>query len=360
MLIRSWLTGSGFCYSPDEGGGGGIPADSGTPPAPESSPVGGEPAASPTDSPSDSPFSFREYGKGAGWTAADQYPDDRSAAEALFDQHRRLSQEYSQYRGFYNQHAGDLAAYREWKAQQAAQQNQPPAPAQPEKPKWNVPEWDPEWLKMVQEDESGNLVPRHQWVSPELPQKIATYRKWQAENLRNLLHSPGDWIKQHIEDYVSQSTKSAIEQYQQSVAPRFDLESFVHRNADWMYQYDDHGRPIVNPETGLKMWSREGGMFANNVKQFATMFPDQPHTKVMEAAAYFTNQQIEASKASGTSKQPDSRVAANNGVPPRQPDTVVTRRGGSTVSAAANRIPQNSALDLKQMMKQNMEAAGIR
>jgi hypothetical protein len=361
MLIRHWLTGSGFCFSPDEGGGGSVPTepDSGTTQVTEPTSGVGESAASPTDSPSDSPFSLREYAKGAGWSAADSYPDDKAAAEALFNQVRGIGsqvQQLRQYQNFYNQHAADLKAYHQWKAQQtqAAQ-----APQQPEKPKWQVPEYDPEWLKHLQEDENGNLVPRHQWVSPDLPQKVMAYRKWQSEQLRSLLHSPADWIQQHIGDYVSKASQEAIQSYQKEFLPRFDMESFVYRNQDWMYQQDEHGRPVIHPSTGQKVWSREGAMFANNVKTVTQMFPDMDHRKVMEAAAHFTNEQIEAAR-SGQTQRTDSRTAYNNGVPPRSPDGTVGQRNGSSVSSAANRIPQNKNLDLREMMKQNFESAGLR
>ncbi len=361
MLIRHWLTGVGLCFDPDTGASTGSTSTepvSGTAPVTEPTSGAGETAASPTDSPSDSPFSFREYAKGAGWSAADQFQDDKAAAEALFNQVRGIgsqNQQLRQYENFYRQHASDLKAYQDWKSQQAQAAQ---AAQQPAKPEWKVPEWDPEWMKLVQEDENGNLVPRSQWVSPDVPQKIAQYRKWQAEQLRSLLHSPAEWIQQHIGDYVSKASQEAVAGYQREFLPRFDMESFVHRNQDWMYQTDEQGRFVIHPESGQKVWSREGAMFANNVKTVTQMFPDLDHRKAMEAAAHFTNQQIEAAKGTGT--KPDSRTAYNNGVPPRAPDGAVTQRNGSTVSSAANRIPQNKSLDLREMLKQNFESAGIR
>lgn len=154
----------------------------------------------------------------------------------------------------------------------AANQPKPdPAPAPkpaaveataPDKPKREVPEWDPDWEGVLKLDENGQVVPIASWVDPSIPGKYQKALKWQKAEQARLLRDPSallretgyeDELKSRLltphEERIAALEKRWEQQTQKQIVSERD--QFLVDNAHFYAEVGEDGKPVRDAQGKL-------------------------------------------------------------------------------------------------------------
>jgi hypothetical protein len=295
--------------------------------------------------------------------------DDATAAK-LIAQHTQQLHQQAQQASYYRQQATvlqqQMAAYQQ--AQQQAQQvQQPQAPPQPEKPK--KPEWNPEWAKLVKRDEqTGQLIPANpdiaSWISPDIPQKVEAYLKYQKAQQEKWLDLDPEEVEQRAIDKALEKFRAEQqEQYQKQQQAVYEHQSrqatyqTLEQNKDWLYE---PGQVLPN---GQRPLSHLGRRYYEHVVR-ATQIGIQD---IAEQDFYAQARlRTELAAESGQQAAPQQAQVATT------PQQAYLNKGKAATSgrprsqqvanslAGSNPLPQNPSLDFKQMLERKFDEAGFR
>lgn len=261
----------------------------------------------------------------------------------------------ARYKQFYDQFSPEFTAYQQWKQQQAQAAQQP---KEAPKPKWQRPEYDPEWRRMVKRDEEGNLIPLS-GADPSLPHKLAQWDTFARGSLEKFLMDPASVILPLIEDRVAEIAQQRLDDFNAKIQPVAAVKDFVAQNADWMYATDQQGRKMYDNQTGRPLWSPAGKMFVDKVQDLESRFPNLGQEGVTSLAMEYVEGQLRIQAASVPQQQADPRQAYTGTAPHQAPASNVAAAAASQASSDRNDIPQNGSLNLRSMMRQNHQAAGL-
>lgn len=192
------------------------------------------------DEPSLTPPSLVGALRHHGFELDDEATDDAAASrleelEDAWEQNQTLRQQLDEMRGW--------AQQRQAPSQQPeqTQQDQPEPPA---KPKRQVPDFDPEWLRLVKEDENGNIIAAVSGVDPTVPGKVRAYLKWKNDELQRMLHEPShlreaagldeEWREGIIEAAYKRAMEE-FEQRSQQREARTRFSDYEDKHASWLF-----------------------------------------------------------------------------------------------------------------------------
>lgn len=125
--------------------------------------------------------------------------------------------------------------------QQFLQQQQRPQQQQQQRPEWEPPDFDPSWLQLVERDPQSGVFLARQGVDPAIATAVNTYDRW----YQRFGHNPVAAVRPFVEQSLPQLVQQQIQQAMQSYRQQSEIESIVARNAEWMYQHDQSGRPVI-------------------------------------------------------------------------------------------------------------------
>jgi hypothetical protein len=300
-------------------------------------------------------------------------PDDADPATGakLIAQHTQQLHQQAQQANYYRQQAAALqqqmAAYQQ--AQQQAQQvpQAPAQPAQPEKPK--KPEWNPEWAKLVKRDEAtGQLIPANpdiaSWISPDIPQKVEAYLKYQKAQQEKWLDLDPEEVEQRAIDKALEKFRAEQqEQYQKQQQAAYEQQSrqatyqTLEQNKDWLYE---PGQVLPNGQRPLSPLGRRYYEHVVRATQIGITdigeqdFYAQARLRTELAAESGQQAAPQQAQAAPTPQQAylNKAKAATGGRP----------RGTQVANSLANSNPpsQNPSLDIKQMLTRAFEDHGVR
>lgn len=229
------------------------------PAAPGAADAPAAPAGTPAQ-PAAQPLSARDYAaQQFGYQQAGQYADDAAFLQALVAGQQSAAQ--------YQRRVQELEAERmAW----LTRAGQPAAPAAPESADplaaFKGPAYDPRWLSMVKKDEQGNIVPLP-GVDPTVVPKLMAALQHRQTIMEKFADNPMEFIQ----PLVQQQAKTLLEQHSQSMMGQFQerqqQEQFLSQNASWLFARDSAGNPVMNPQTGGYVPTREGLAFYNHVRR---------------------------------------------------------------------------------------------
>ena len=228
MLMRNfWRQ---FCYAPDAEGGIAV-ADAPEPevgdvPEPEPEVVAPEPEPEPAVDPNAELYDT---------LAAFNLNRDPQALAAQLRQNQATHAELQQLRALV------------WQMQQQQQRPQePPRPSDKPKLPWTIPEFDRRWLKLLQRDDSGNIVPVA-GADPTLGQKYQTWQDAREAALDQLLSDPHGALQSGFAPLIQQAVQQHVQQilgqhsqFVQNQQVEQRLRQFESQNKSWLYDKVTH------------------------------------------------------------------------------------------------------------------------
>lgn len=131
-----------------------------------------------------------------------------------------------------------------------------------------VPEFDPAWTNLVEQDESGMFVIRPEYmgsVDPGIAEKVNNYVQWRQERSNSLIESPLDTLMdQGLEEYIEGRINDALNSTLTTQTTQSNAEAFVQEHQDVLFIIDPNtGSPMVDPNTGEEILSPFGNALNN-------------------------------------------------------------------------------------------------
>ena len=287
------------------------------------------------------PPSWREL---AGRLGVDlsSYEDDESAVKYLAEQARaaREQGELAKYGEQYVNLAasGDLQKYEQWKAEQAQQ-----ADAQP-KFFGDKPDWNPNWLQQLRQDENGNIVPDvSKGGTPETVARFQKYLAWRQDLNDRFLTDPEGFLGPYVEHVAEQRAAKIIEQKLSEFGSEIDARHFVLAN-DWLWE-----------DKAKKILSADGKYFSERYQEI-NKDPDYANMTA-RGKERLALEKLEAFQATRqAAKKPVDKKAETL----KKAAGFTPSSGGSTNQTAADGSPlaQDDHATLADMLREGFSAAG--
>ncbi len=187
----------------------------------------------------------RDYAKAQGVDLP--FEDDSAALQALIRSHQE-GQQRNYYTDLGRQVAPQAQAIAEYLRQRQAQQAQPQAP-----PPWQGPEFQKDWLQLVERDENTGRLRSKAGYDPAIAEKVEAYAQWREK----FLDQPEQVIAPLIEQRAQQLIEAKFTEYNE----RQTADQIVAANAGWMFAADAQGRPVYTPQ-GQRQLTAEGVGYA--------------------------------------------------------------------------------------------------
>lgn len=225
--------------------------------------------------------SLMDSARGLGYDFGEQqFNDDRQFLLHLLNQsHANRQADY--YAQVGRQIAPHLQSFQQYLGQQQGfqgQQQRQGVPQQQQRPEWEPPEFDREWLQLVDQDPRSGRYLAKPGVNPVIADRVNEFDRWQQKYGQNPVAPVRAMMQHELPGLIQSQVAQAIQQYQHQQT----VNSIVDRNSEWMYQRDASGRvamgvggvPIPTPQ-GMRygqlvqQLERSGMRDPNQVDQFA-------------------------------------------------------------------------------------------
>jgi hypothetical protein len=242
-------------------------------------------------------FSTLSYLKSKGYNPS--WKDDEEATGGLLQAAVAYHQSEPLIRAgqIYQQHAAEFNEFLTKRNQ--AMQNagaQTPAPAAPQQqlpqaglapaaggpapqlPKWERPEFSPDWLQYVRQDQQTGLYePIHPALAPYAA-KLNAYRQWESEAARRLVNEWPDLVQQQVSVRLQELEKRMSQQFDERLRQGISnyealnqSRQFVHANLQHFYMMNGDGSVAVDPRTGQQLLTPMGSAFVSYAQEAQRM-----------------------------------------------------------------------------------------
>lgn len=335
-------TDAGATASPDSGGGQtGLPAT-------ESGGGGlehGGSASSASEGASQATWQgIRDAARELGYDLS-QFRDDAQAFQYLINQARR-AQEANYYAQVGQQilpHASEFQEYLRSRQQQGQSQEQ-------KRPEWQPPEFDERWLGLVDQDPATGLYVGKPGVPPEIARRVNEFAEWQRKFRNDPLGMINRGIEERVGSLVEQRVKEALQAHQAQSA----IDSIIQRNSQWLYQKDANGRPLVGLD-GRLVPTPEGARYAAHVRNLQQAGVSDPSTLDSLAQQLLRAEIAIQQQTNGGTTQTQTALASSR----TQVNPLQARPPGERQATPGATEPGTEGLSLAEMMRRDLEAAGI-
>lgn len=293
--------------------------------------------------------SIRDAASALGYQVPQGIADDRAFLGHLIRQASANSQ------ADYYARLGRAIAPQAGAIQQYLQQQQ--QPQQPQgRPAWEAPEFDERWLGLVDRDPATGLFVAKQGAPAEIAQKVNEFVQWKSNYDRN----PAAVINGMVESRAKEIAASTFQE--QFAAARRDqaIQQIVSDNSRWLYQYDQSGRPVVDPITQQRSYSPLGAAYLQQLQVVRGMGVTDPvHqdrlAKDLVRGQLALAQQTQQQNANGQRVDPQTQQAGirpnvnqNQTLPPNQ------RR-----NTPGTTEPTTTGKSLHEMLREELAAEGV-
>lgn len=191
-----------------------------------------------------------------------QFQDDQAALQHLAATYRQAQQhqQLAPYAQLYLQHADKFNA---WMAQEKAATEK----AQAEKAAWwKAPEFNREWLNMVERDDQGNVRVKPGYP-PDVAQKLLNALDHQKNFLNDFSFDPISKIKPGIEQIAREMAEQIVQQHLSGYQDHVFANNFIQQNSQWLHQRDQTGNVVMDQATRRPMLTPEGQRFSEYLGQ---------------------------------------------------------------------------------------------
>lgn len=267
----------------------------------------------------------------------------------------------------YQQAAPHWDKFQEYlKSQQA-----PPAAAEPPKPKYQPPEFNPKWLQMV-EEQNGRLVPLP-GADPNLGQKIAEYQDFVREQSQKFWRSPVEFLNEvgygeSLQQQIEQRVQEALEQRLSSFEKKQQIAQLINQNMGMFVQMQDN-QPVYDA-LGQPQFTPEGQAFYRYVEEADSLGISDPEKRWQYAMKQLRADVADQLIAQQQQQAPiTSAIAAQVNEQKKQEFTGTRRvsqaarqpsRAGTIARAADPSAPsQNPNASLREAMRAELVTRGL-
>ena len=177
----------------------------------------------------------------------------------------------------------------------------PDLAAQPENKSGNLPEFDPAWANLVEDDGNGRYVVRPEYigsVDPSIADRVNKYVSFRQQRSNQLIDDPVGTVmeaglQKEIQRQIDSRVNSALSQNQM----RNQAEEFVKTNADILYVKDEKTGNVKTGRDGQPVLSAVGHALNNAhvmLRQNGMHDPYQRHAVALQMVQnHFTQQQMQ-------------------------------------------------------------------
>jgi hypothetical protein len=233
------------------------------------------------------------------------------------------------------------------------QQQQAPAQQQ-QRPEWEPPEFDQEWLKLVDRDPQSGVFLAKPGVSPEVATAVNRYDRWYQKYGHNPVAAVRPFVEQSLPTMIRQVLQTEMQGYRQQQ----EIESIVSANAEWMYQQDQHGRPVLGVGN-RPVATAEGARYAQIVGELESAGMRNPSAVDRMAKQILMGELAQAQLRSGQQQPPaqQQRNALASGRSQRNVlQSLAPQQRQQTAGATQ---PDRSGLSLAEQMRLDLDQAGF-
>lgn len=181
--------------------------------------------------------------------------DDRAVLLHILNQAQQ-----NQQANYYAQ-LGQAIAPQYQQFQQFLAQQQPQAQSQ-QRHEWEAPEFDREWLQLVDQDPRTGRYLAKPGVNPAIADRVNAFDRWQQQYGQNPVAPVRAMMQHELPAMIQQQVQAGIQQYQQQQT----VQSIVTANAEWMYQNNAEGRPVIGVG-GQPVFTPQGMRYGQLVHQ---------------------------------------------------------------------------------------------
>lgn len=273
------------------------------------------------------------------------YADDRALLTSLIQQAAANRQA-----DYYAQLGRQLAPHQEQIRQYIGQQ-QNPAPAGPQA--WEAPNFDKRWLALVDYDPAaGMYVGKNGAVPPSIVEGVNKYHAWREKFDVNPMQAVQPWVEQHVPTLIEKQVQAGIERYKREQT----VNSIVSEHANWLYQQDQHGNPLVGP--GGRMVPTPNGMrYGQLISELERSGVSDPRVADRYARAQLLAELGIAQQRQQAQAAPAQQTA--NAVASARSQQNVRQSQGLAHAPANEPPPEQTGMSLSEMLRQNLHQAGF-
>lgn len=266
------------------------------------------------------------------------------------------------------QAAEQEAQYQAQIAQLRQAQQQPiapvaPAPQPAPQGKWNPPEYDARWNRLLQMNQATGLyeplVPGS--VNPEIVQKANARAEWERKWQSEFQDNPFEFMNKGLEDKFKAAEEAAYKraveyfQSQQNQATiQTTVKSTIDNHKEWLYQKDAMGG-LGFDAAGRPLLTAKGQQYAQAVEQLARSGVQDPVVQ-NEIALQMIGHQAQAA-------QPANRITQFAGAPAARNFAEAlhtgSRNGSSQPVVAGAIAPSTTPGSFLAMAEQTMREQGM-
>ena len=281
------------------------------------------------------------------------YADDNAALAALARQSQEAA--YARYvaeaarRDSYYTQLGQRIAPHAGAFEQFLQARVAPKPEAP-KP-WQPPEFNEQWLNLVERDQQTGAFRALPGVNPEVADKVQKYADWQANFQRN----PMALIQQAVEDQATQIAQRIFNQQSQQIAQQQAVRGIIDSNASWIYQTDAQGRRFVD-HAGAPIPTPEGARYISHVRTLDQAGVKDPRVQDQLARQLMASELAQARQTQAPATPP-AQARAAVGHPTVNPGQAVPPTRQAAVPGATQ--PDGTGMSLAEQLRQAMHAEGV-
>jgi hypothetical protein len=277
------------------------------------------------------------------------HQDDASALAHLIQEAQRARQA-NVYARLGEQLAPQANQIREYLQQRQQPQQQAP-------PAWQPPEFDERWMSLVQRDEGTGVFYAKPGVDPAIAQKVNAYAEWQSKFQRN----PAEVIEPMVATRAQEIAQNLVREQFETYRREQEARQILQQHASWIYQQDQQGRPIANPNTGQPQLSPLGARYASIVSELTQVGITDP--RVQDTYAYRI---LQGEVAMQLARQQQTGNAAVNNPQAQQAVARPNRNPSQTIEPSRTGIvpgattPSQEGLSLSERLRLAMDQEGLR
>lgn len=273
------------------------------------------------------------------------HADDRSFLQSVLQAANQRKQE-----DYYAQLGRQLAPQHQQIKQYLDQQKAPQQPAGPQP--WEAPKFDRRWMALVDYDANAGVFIGKPGAPQEIVQAVNNYQTWSEKYGSNPLEAVKPYFEQAFPTMVQEKVQEALGNYRREQT----VNQLIQSNAEWMYQYDAHGQPVLGAN-GRYVPTPNGLRYGQYVNELERSGITNPHVVDQYAKARLMSdiaaQQQRAAGNQAPAAQAQHAMAAG------RPQSNVRQSRGPLDAPVNEPLPDQSEMRLEDRLRQNLAAAGF-
>lgn len=289
--------------------------------------------------------SIRDAARASGFDVHASFQDDQSFLRHVLAQAATNKQAdyYARLGQAMQPHAAEIQTFLQ-------QRNQPAAPTAVNP--WEAPEFNEQWLSMVDRDPNTGLFLSKPGADPQYAQKLNTFTQWKSQYDRNPAAMMNGMVESRAKAIAAETVREqlAIQQRDQSI------QSIVSANAEWMYQKDQTGQ-YVRDFRGQAMPTPVGQRYMFHVQSLKSAGVTDPRMQDSMAKQLVQGEHYAAQYQSANPAAPPTQQRQATNQPNRNPLQTQAPLARRRNPAATE--PSITGKSLSELLREELAAEGV-